>query len=144
MWSGSYHVTKEVSRFILSGTGHTTVLAPPIPPAFVARLEELGIPFRAGECLVDADAGSAHRILDVIRELELPIVLSFNRSRVMALAQGVSKATGLGVALDMLRASPRNTVAIGDAENDHELLRFAEVGAAVSGAAGRSERQRTW
>ena len=49
----------------------------------------------------------------------------------MALAQGVSKATGLGAALDMLRASPRNTVAIGDAENDHELLRFAEVGAAV-------------
>ena len=97
----------------------------------MARLEELGIPFRAGQCLVDADAGSAHRMLDVIRELELPIVLSFNRSRVMALAQGVSKATGLGAALDMLRASPRNTVAVGDAENDHELLRFAEVGAAV-------------
>ena len=113
------------------GTGHTTVLAPQIPPTFLARLKELGIPFRAGECLVDADAGSAHRILDVIRELELPIVLSFNRSRVMALAQGVSKATGLGAALDMLRASPRNTVAVGDAENDHELLRFAEVGAAV-------------
>ena len=97
----------------------------------MARLKELGIPFRAGQCLVDADASSAHRLLDVIRELELPIVLSFNRSRVMALAQGVSKATGLGAALDMLRASPRNTVAIGDAENDHELLRFAEVGAAV-------------
>ena len=43
-----------------------------------------------------------------------------------AVAQGVSKATGLGAALDMLRASPRNTVAVGDAENDHELLRIAE------------------
>ena len=113
------------------GTGHTTILAPPVPQAFVSRLGEAGIPFRAGKCLVDADASSAHRILDVIRELELPIVLSFNRSRVMALAQGVSKATGLGAALSVLRASPRNTVAIGDAENDHELLRFAEVGAAV-------------
>src|SRR5437868_9021351 len=40
-----------------------------------------------------------------IRQLELPIVLLFNRSRVMAVAQGVSKATGLGAALDMLRAS---------------------------------------
>jgi hypothetical protein len=49
----------------------------------------------------------------------------------MALAQGVSKATGLGAALDIIRASPRNTAAIGDAENDHELLRFSEVGAAV-------------
>jgi hypothetical protein len=112
-------------------TGHTTILAPLIPQAFVARLEELGIPSRAGQCLVDADAGSAHRILDVIRELERPLVLSFNRSRVMAHAQGVSKATGLGAALNTLRSSPHNTVAVGDAENDHALLRFAEVGAAV-------------
>ena len=113
------------------GTGHTTVLAPPVPPAFVARLRELAIPFREGQCLVDAEASSAHRILDVIRELELPLVLSFNRSRVMALPQGVSKATGLAAILTVLRASARNTVAIGDAENDHALLRFAEVGAAV-------------
>ena len=113
------------------GTGHTTALAPLIPQAFVARLHELGIPCRAGQGLVDADASSAHRLLDVIRELELPIVLSFNRSRVMALSQGVSKATGLDAALGMLRASPRNTVAIGDAENDHELLRFSEIGVAV-------------
>ena len=41
------------------GTGHTTILAPPVPQAFVARLEELAIPFRAGQCLVDADASSA-------------------------------------------------------------------------------------
>ena len=112
-------------------SGHTTVLAPLVSRAFVSRLEEDGIPFQSGQCLVDADASFAHRMLDVIRQLELPIVLLFNRSRVMAVAQGVSKATGLGAALDMLRASPRNTVAVGDAENDHELLRVAEVGAAV-------------
>jgi hydroxymethylpyrimidine pyrophosphatase-like HAD family hydrolase len=112
-------------------SGHTTTLAPLIPQTFVARLHELGFPFQTGQCLVDADANSARRLLDVIRELELPLVLSFNRGRVMALAQGVSKATGLGAALSMLRVSPRNTVAIGDAENDHELLRFSEIGAAV-------------
>ena len=56
----------------------------------------------------------------------------FNRSRVMVLPQGVSKATGLHAALDMLRLSARNTLAIGDAENDHELLRIAEIGVAVS------------
>lgn len=111
--------------------GLTTPLAPPIPPAFVSALQQRGIPFRAGQCLVDADAGAAQELLDVIRQLELPIALLFNRSRVMALTQGVSKATGLSAALEMLRASPRNAVAIGDAENDHELLRLAEVGAAV-------------
>lgn len=67
-------------------TGHTTVLASLISQAFVSRLEELNIPFRTGQGLVDADACSAHRIFDVFRKLELPIVLSFNRSRVMALA----------------------------------------------------------
>jgi hypothetical protein len=49
----------------------------------------------------------------------------------MTSPQGVSKATGLHVALETLRLSARNTVAIGDAENDHELLRLAEVGLAV-------------
>jgi hypothetical protein len=58
-------------------------------------------------------------------------VLIFNRGRVMVMPQGVSKATGLQTALEMLRLSPRNMVAIGDAENDHELLRLSELGAAV-------------
>jgi hydroxymethylpyrimidine pyrophosphatase-like HAD family hydrolase len=111
--------------------GLTTTLAPPIPPAFITRLQQEGITFQAGECLIEADASAAARMLDVIRELELPIVLLFNRSRVMAMTQGISKATGLRAALEALRKSPRNAVAVGDAENDHELLRFAEVGAAV-------------
>jgi hydroxymethylpyrimidine pyrophosphatase-like HAD family hydrolase len=111
--------------------GLTTTLAPPIPAAFLTSLQHRGISFQAGQCLIEADASEAPRMLDVIRELELPIVLIFNRSRVMAMAQGISKATGLRAALEALRKSPRNTVAVGDAENDHELLRFAEVGAAV-------------
>ena len=49
----------------------------------------------------------------------------------MTLPQGVSKATGLAAVLALLRRSPRNTLAIGDRENDHELLRVAEIGAAV-------------
>jgi hydroxymethylpyrimidine pyrophosphatase-like HAD family hydrolase len=111
--------------------GLTTTLAPPIPSALVARLQHDGIRFQAGQCLIESDADSAPRMLEVIRQLELPIVLVFNRSRVMAITQGVSKATGLRAALEILRKSPRNAVAVGDAENDHELLRLAEVGAAV-------------
>ena len=114
--------------------GGTSIIAPPAPMAFVDELQRRGIPFRAGQCLVDADANEAPRLLDVIRTLELPLVLVFNAGRVMTLPQGVSKATGLHVALDMLRLSAHNTVAIGDAENDHELLRLAEVGVAVEWA----------
>jgi len=114
--------------------GGTSMIAPPAPMAFLDELQRRGIPFRAGQCLVDADANEAPRLLDVIRALELPLVLVFNAGRVMTLPQGVSKATGLHVALDMLRLSAHNTVAIGDAENDHELLRLAEVGVAVEWA----------
>jgi hypothetical protein len=115
-----------------SETAHTSTMAPLIPEAFLRELGRRGIPFQAGQCLVDAHADDGARILEVTRALELPLVLLFNRSRVMVLPQGVSKATGLHTTLDMLRVSVRNTLAIGDAENDHELLRIAEVGAAVS------------
>jgi hydroxymethylpyrimidine pyrophosphatase-like HAD family hydrolase len=113
-------------------TGHQTVLAPLVPDAFLRELRRLGVPHHAGHALVDADAGDAARMLDVIRALEVPLVLLFNGGRVMALPQGVSKATGLHALLDTLRLSARNTLAIGDRENDHELLRLAEVGAAVA------------
>ncbi len=112
--------------------GRTSLLAPTVPEAFVADLRRRGIAFTAGQCLVDADANDAPLLIEVIRTLELPLVLIFNRGRVMIAPQGVSKATGLHVALETLRLSARNTVAIGDAENDHELLRLAEVGVAVS------------
>jgi hydroxymethylpyrimidine pyrophosphatase-like HAD family hydrolase len=113
-------------------SGHSATLAPQIPEGFLAELVRRGIPVRAGRCLVDADANEAPRLLDVIRALQLPLVLIFNAGRVMILPQGISKATGMHTALDTLRLSPRNTVAIGDAENDHELLRLAEVGVAVA------------
>ena len=122
-------------------SGHRTVLAPPVSQALAAKLAAVNLAFQVGDCLIDADAMSAPAMLDAIRVLELPVVLAFNRSRVMALPQGVSKATGLTTVLTMLRASLRNTVAIGDAENDHELLRVAEIGAAV--AWGSSSLQAT-
>jgi len=108
---------------------HTTLLAPAVPQSFLDELARRGINYRAGQSLVDADAADAPVILEVIHSLELPLVLIFNKGRV-----------GLHAALETLRLSARNTLAIGDAENDHELLRLAEVGAAVpwSGAALRA------
>ena len=115
-------------------SGRTSTVAPLMPAAFLTELGRRGIPCTAGQCLIDADANEAPRLLDAIRALGLPLVLIFNGGRVMALPQGVSKATGLHVALDTLRLSAHNSVAIGDAENDHELLRAAEVGVAVEWA----------
>ena len=97
-------------------------------------LEELrrrGIGFSMGQCVLEADALSAPQILSVIRDLRLPLVLMFNRSRLMVLPQGVSKSVGLRRALTVLHLSPHNTIAIGDAENDHDLLAACELGVAV-------------
>ena len=110
---------------------HTTTLGPPVPAVLIDELARRGLKFGVGQSLVDAAAADAPALLDVIRAFELPLVLIFNKGRVMTTVQGVSKGTGLHAALDTLRLSARNTMAIGDAENDHELLRLAEVGAAV-------------
>ena len=112
-------------------TGHTSILGPRSPAAFLDELRRRGIWFESGECLVDAAADVAPQLLDVIRQLQVPLVLAFNGGRVMALTQGTSKSSGLQAMLARMRLSPRNTLAVGDAENDHELLRLAEVGVAV-------------
>jgi len=98
---------------------------------FFDELRRRGIEFKAGQCIVEADAATAPRILAVIRELELPLAMLFNRSRLMLLPQAISKGTGLREALNTLRLSVHNAIAIGDAENDHDLLAACETAVAV-------------
>jgi len=76
-------------------------------------------------------ADAAHDVLDVIRQLELSLVLLFNRGRLMVLPQPVSNATGLCEALAVLRLSTHTVIGIGDTENDHELRDVCEMGVAV-------------
>ena len=134
--AGSLHfvdgvIAENGAVIYFPGSGHLSTHAPLVSDTFVQELRRRRIPHQVGRCLVDADAVEAPRILDVIRRLELPLVLAYNGGRVMTTAQGMSKATGLQTVLDTLRLSARNTLAIGDRENDHELLRLAEVGVAV-------------
>lgn len=112
-------------------SGRHVVVGHPPNPAFLQELERRGVPFVAGESVVEADAPFAGAILDVIRSLEQPLILAFNRGRLMVLPQAVAKSTGLRQALLALRISIHNTVGIGDAENDHDLLEACEVGVAV-------------
>jgi haloacid dehalogenase-like hydrolase len=85
-----------------------------------------------GECVVETDASAAPVVLDLVRQMELPLVLAFNAGAVDGLPQGTSKATGLNTALRALRLSEHNALAIGNAENDHAMLTACEVGVAVS------------
>lgn len=112
-------------------SGRTALLGAAPQERFLAELRRRSIAIGVGECVVEAEADAAPEILTVIRNLELPLTLLFNRQRLMILPQGISKASGLREALRALRLSPHNALAIGDAENDHALLNVVEVGLAV-------------
>ncbi len=112
-------------------SGRSTALHFPPAPAFLEALRKRDVQFETGETVIDSDASSAPAALEAIQQLEQPLSLLFNRSRMMILPQAISKATGLASALHALRLSEHNVLAIGDAENDHELLRIAEIGVAV-------------
>ena len=124
-------VVAENGAVLAFSNGRTRVMGRPPPPALLDELCRHQIEFSVGECILEAAASTAPRILTIVQELGLPLVLAFNRSRVMLLPQGISKATGLREALDTLRLSLHNCLAIGDAENDVQLLEASEVGVAV-------------
>jgi hypothetical protein len=112
-------------------TGHSMVLGSRPPERFLDELRQRQIAITVGACVVEADASEAHWMLNIVREMELPLVLLFNRSRLMILPENVSKAAGLREALAGLRLSAHNAIAIGDAENDHRMLELCEIGVAV-------------
>lgn len=112
-------------------SGYSRLLGTAPPAELLNELQRRDIQFAAGQCIVESDARNAAVLLEVLRQLELPLALLFNRSRVMMLPQAICKATGLRESLKILRLSEHNLVAIGDAENDHELLQTSELGVAV-------------
>jgi HAD superfamily hydrolase (TIGR01484 family) len=112
-----------------------TVLGEAPRPEFVAELERRGVaPLSVGASIVATWEPHSQTVLDVIRDLGLELQVIFNKGAVMVLPAGVNKATGLTAALRELRLSPRNVVAVGDAENDHSFLKLCELSAAVSNA----------
>lgn len=110
-------------------------LAESPPPEFVDRLRARGVhPLALGRVIVATLTPHETTVLDVIRELGLELHVIFNKGSVMVLPSGTNKATGLAAALDELGLSPRNTVGVGDAENDHAFLAACECAVAVANA----------
>ena len=116
-------------------TREHTMLAPPIPPAFIDELRRRGVPeLSFGNSIVGTVRPHEVTLLEVIRDLGLELQVIFNRDSVMVVPSGINKASGLVAALQEIGLSPRNVVAIGDAENDHALLNHCEYAVAVANA----------
>lgn len=112
--------------------GHVTLLGQAPPLELISKLTERGIDFQVGQSVVEMEADFADVAIELIRELGLPLSITFNRGRMMLLPAAISKASGLRALLDTLGVSVHNTVGIGNAGNDHELLTCCEHGVAVS------------
>jgi HAD superfamily hydrolase (TIGR01484 family) len=109
------------------------VLAERPPDKFAQMLRERGINrVSQGRVIVATWHPHENTVLGVIRDLGLELEVIFNKQAVMVLPTGVNKATGLVAALKELGLSPRNTVGVGDAENDHAFLAICECSVAVS------------
>jgi hydroxymethylpyrimidine pyrophosphatase-like HAD family hydrolase len=105
------------------------------PDKFIRALEQKKIePLAVGHVIVATVQPHETTVLSVIRDLGLEMQVIFNKGAVMILPAGVNKASGLALALQDVCISPHNVVAIGDAENDHALLKLAECAAAVANA----------
>jgi len=112
-----------------------TQLGEPPPPALVDALKARGVtPLSVGHVILSSWEPNEKTVLDEIRRLGLELQVIFNKGAVMVLPPGVNKAAGLDVALEQLSLSPHNAVGVGDAENDHALLRKCECAVAVANA----------
>src|SRR6185503_4543660 len=94
----------------------------------------LGVRFDLGASIIATDEAFSERALTAIREAGVERSLVFNKGSLMLLPGGVTKGTGLMAALAAMELSPRNVVAVGDAENDHAFLSLAECAVAVANA----------
>ncbi|MEY9768857.1 HAD superfamily hydrolase (TIGR01484 family) [Sinorhizobium fredii] len=116
-------------------SGEETPIAPAPPPEFVERLRQKGVDdISVGRSIVATWEPHQAAALEAINELGLELEIIFNKGAVMVLPTGVNKATGLKAALKEMQLSFLNVVAVGDAENDHALLRMCGCGAAVANA----------
>jgi hydroxymethylpyrimidine pyrophosphatase-like HAD family hydrolase len=136
-------VVAENGAVLSFPNGNTRLLGHSAPDIFFEELRRRAVPFTAGQCVVETDAVWAPQVLAVIRELELPLTMFFNRGRLMMLPQAISKGIGLREALTVLRLSAHNAIGIGDAENDHDLLTACEFGVAVEWGTRLCKRSRT-
>ena len=95
-----------------------------------------GIPgagVKYGDVVVWVPRSMGRRVARLVDGLAVDLVP--NVDRVMVLPRGVTKATGMRLALRGLHLGSSRFAAIGDAENDLDLLRAA----ALSGAVGNAE-----
>jgi len=92
------------------------------------------VPLSVGRAIVATSRGKRRIVSEVIDQLGLPLDVILNKRSLMVLPQGVNKGSGLMGALRDIGVAPRDTVGVGDAENDEDFLALCGYSAAVANA----------
>lgn len=119
---------------VLWHNGYERALVPAVSVHLYEALRSRGVWLRRGQVILATSAVDDQAIREECNRLGLDYKIAHNRSELMVLPTGVSKATGLHAALETLGVSCHSTIGIGDAENDLALLDACEIGVAVGHA----------
>jgi HAD superfamily hydrolase (TIGR01484 family) len=126
-------------------TKRETLLAPKANPDLVAQLQKRRVtPLFVGQAIIATHEPHQIAALEAIQKLGLELQVLFNKGSVMILPSGINKETGLMAALKDLGLSAHNVVSVGDAENDHALLRCSGCAVAVSNALDSLKEGADW
>ncbi|MDR3606933.1 MAG: HAD family hydrolase [Oligoflexia bacterium] len=113
-------------------TGRIELLGERPPRVFVEELRRRGVnPLSVGRSIVSTVQPHGAAVREAIVDLKLSLQIIMNKESVMVLPANIDKGTGLRAALKELNVSPRDCVAVGDAENDLALFDAAGLGCAV-------------
>lgn len=95
---------------------------PPVPGRLLAELDRRGIYYQVGRVIVGTGRADEGGLKEALAAAGVTRDLIYNRAALMLLPAGVSKGSGVQQALRVLRLSPHDVLALGDAENDIPLF----------------------
>jgi HAD superfamily hydrolase (TIGR01484 family) len=120
------------------------VLADAPSAQFLDRLKERDVRYSVGRSIVATTTNFAEQALQAIHDSKLNLEVIFNKGAAMVLPTGVNKATGLQTALEEMKISSGNVVAVGDGENDDVLLSSCGFGVAVANSVSSLKEHADW
>ncbi len=116
-------------------TNRERLLSKSTPNGLLTELRQRGVkPLFAGRCIIGTTVPHESTVETAIRDLKLRWDVIMNRESVMVLPHGVNKGTGFAAALADLGLSAESVMGIGDAENDHDVLKMCGFSVAVANA----------
>jgi phosphoglycolate phosphatase (TIGR01487 family) len=116
-------------------TGVKEVLGTSPPESFFQEIRRRGIGAVArGDVIAAIHSRHAAVLNETICALGLPYHVILNKNSAMVLPSGVDKGTGVAMVLESMGVSTKETIAVGDGENDEDLFRIAGFRVAVANA----------